>query len=129
MLKRVEEIFLSRYGESSFIIILKSKTLMYTDIFLLALVSIFLVIENPIVSRSLADPLNIILTLLLAAIASSLLLLRQGRYNLAANMTVLFAAIIVIGYALTGTMKFNSGIITANYHTILFIIFSSRFRV
>lgn len=127
MMNRIEEVFLSRYNESSFIIFLKSKTLMYTNLFLLVLISVFLAVENIIVSRALADPLNIILTLLLLSLVSSLLLLRAGKYNLAANVTVIFATVVVTGYALTGSMKYNSGIITANYHTILFIIFCALF--
>ena len=127
MLKRIENLFLMKYRETSFIILLKSKTLMYTDLFLLLLISIFLVVENVIVHRSVTDPLNIILTLLLISLVSSLLLLKSGKYNLAANVTVIFATLVVIGYALTGSMKYNSGIITASYHTILFIIFCSLF--
>lgn len=118
---------LEKYGESSFIIQQKAKTLLYFMLACIGLVFLFLLAQNLMTDRPLLSLVNGVLSIILLFLTASLVLLRMGLYHAAAN-TAATGPVIALGLLVNfGTMAHNEGIILTSYQFIVFIIFSALF--
>jgi methyl-accepting chemotaxis protein len=117
----------SRYGNASFILRQKAKTLAYFLTVCIALLAIFLLAQNTLADRPLFSLINGVLVLILLFLSTALVLLGMGHYTAAANTTAT-GPVIALGVLVNfGAMAHNEGIILTNYQFLLFIIFCALF--
>lgn len=118
---------ISKYKDSSFVLQQRAKTLSYFLIVCIALVFIFLVVQNILAERPLLSLINLVLLVILAFLAVSIFLLKTGKYTAAANISVI-GSVVALGLLVNfGTMAHNEGIILTNYQFLILIIFSALF--
>lgn len=127
MRKKLETYFLLKYNDSPFIIQQKTRTLLYTNLFILILLTIFICAINIITARTFADTANIILLFITFATLLSLGFLKSQTLEWAANIMVFSTLFILSFYVIFAEKTFKTGIIAANYNIVLCIIFASLF--
>ncbi|MFC1668992.1 methyl-accepting chemotaxis protein [Spirochaetota bacterium] len=127
MLKKLKTFFLKGYEEESFIIQQKAVTLLYFNLVFVMLMPVLLVLLNIMVYRHVFSIINIVLVLLVLTAIICLIILRLGRYNLAANIFVIITFCAVSVWSLFGKMKYDVGILFSVYQLIIFIVFSTLF--
>jgi len=116
-----------RYRDSSFITQQKARTLFIFNMVTLALLLIFMISLNATSKRDTFSLINVVFLFIMVIVTTGIILIRAGNYRSAANLTVT-GAVVALGVLVNfGQMKFNIGIITSNYISIIFIVFTALF--
>jgi methyl-accepting chemotaxis protein len=119
--------FSHKYADSSFVLQQRVRTLYYFLLICIALVTVFLLLQNLILQRPLLSLINGMMVFVILNMGTASILLRTGHYNASANVAVI-GCVLALGVLVNfGTMMLNVGIIFTNYQFITFIIFSALF--
>ncbi|MBP7737816.1 MAG: hypothetical protein KA369_17675 [Spirochaetes bacterium] len=105
-MKSIRSYFLRRYADSSYLIRRKSQTLLYLLLALGSLLPLLIVAFFVILDDSIIRHASLTVAVVFIATVLSLIMLRSGRYNLAANIMVFVISIALSG-GLMSKLRFS----------------------
>ena len=125
---KLSHYFLSQYNTSSFIIKEKAKALFYFLMTFLIMIPIAMIAFNIVQYQGLLGTANVILMVLLLTVIIGLIVLKQGRYNVSANLLATVAAIsIVVFMFYNGFQEKNTDHLSFTFYMPVVIILTALF--
>ena len=108
MISNLINSFLKRYINASYEIKGKVRTFFLFCLFLYVILLIFLILLNTLTTRSILEPVNLLVIAYMIVMTICLILLKQGLYNPAVNIVSVMLYIVVFSAGLF-TLKYGSG--------------------